>query len=139
MARYVVCKIEDFPASGRMLVEVNRRPVVIFRLGQEWFGLLNTCPHQGGSLFNGYQAGLAESDRPADYRYSRQGEIIRCPWHGWEFDIRTGRSRCRPDAVKVAQFALAVAGGREIESLDDVKGVETFDVKPEGEYLLLSL
>jgi len=100
---------------------------------------LNTCPHQGGSLFNGYQAGLAESDRPADYRYSRQGEIIRCPWHGWEFDIRTGRSRCRPDAVKVAQFALAVAGGREIESLDDVKGVETFDVKPEGEYLLLSL
>jgi len=35
MARYVVCKIEDFPASGRMLVEVNRRPVVIFRLGQE--------------------------------------------------------------------------------------------------------
>lgn len=139
MPRFVVCRVEDFPASGRMLVEVNRRPVVVFRLGDEWFALLNTCPHQGGSLFEGRQIGLVEADRPADYRYSRAGEIIRCPWHGWEFDIRTGQSRCRPDAVKVRQFELAVEGARDIGASDEIRGVQSFEVAPEGDYLVLKM
>lgn len=139
MPSYVVGRVADFPASGRMLVEINRRPVVIFRLGEDWFALLNTCPHQGGSLHEGKQVGLVESDRPADYRYSRRGEIIRCPWHGWEFDIRTGRSRCRPEKIKVPQYALAVADGAAIRRLDDVKGVETFDVEAQGEFLVVTV
>lgn len=139
MPRFVVGRVEEFPASGRMLVEVNRRPVVVFRLGDEWFALLNTCPHQGGSLHEGRQIGLVEADRPGDYCFSRAGEIIRCPWHGWEFDIRTGLSRCRPDAVKVRRFALDVAGGREIGELDGIRGVETFDVRAEGDYLVLTM
>jgi nitrite reductase/ring-hydroxylating ferredoxin subunit len=139
MPSHVVGRVDAFPESGRLLVEVNRRPVVIFRLGDEWFALLNTCPHQGGSLYEGEQVGLLEADRPNAYRYSRPGEIIRCPWHGWEFDIRTGLSRCRPDAVKVRQFALAVAGSGDLKALDAVEGVESFEVRPEGEYLVLTM
>ncbi len=33
---------------------------------------------------------------PGEYRMSRPGEMLKCPWHGWEFDIRTGQSWCEP-------------------------------------------
>jgi 3-phenylpropionate/trans-cinnamate dioxygenase ferredoxin subunit len=31
------------------------------------------------------------------------GEIIRCPWHGWEFDIRTGQSYCDPKCFRASR------------------------------------
>jgi hypothetical protein len=40
--------------------------------------------------------GLAQSSDPGEIEYTRLGEILRCPWHGWEFDIRTGQSYCDP-------------------------------------------
>ena len=55
----------------------------------EFFGLLNRCPHQGAALCEGPLIAPQSSD-PGEIEYTRLGEIIRCPWHGWEFDIRTG-------------------------------------------------
>ena len=44
--------------------------------------------------------GLVGSDGPGSYSLSKPGEFIRCPWHGWEFDIRTGQSWCDPKSVQ---------------------------------------
>ena len=63
----------------------------MFNVKGEYFALLNKCPHNGGSLVEGVLTGLVESSEPGRYAYSRQGEVIRCPWHGWEFDIITGK------------------------------------------------
>jgi len=92
MARHVVAAAADIPSGHRKLVDVNGRDLVIFNLGGELFALNNRCPHKGGSLCEGKQTGLVQSSEPGEYRYSRRGEIIRCPWHSWEFDIRTGQS-----------------------------------------------
>jgi len=69
----------------------------VFNLGGEFFALSNRCPHRGGSLCQGNLTGLVLSDEPGHYNYIRRGEIIRCPWHSWEFDIRTGKSWCDPE------------------------------------------
>ena len=47
---------------------------------------------------------------PGAYDYSRAGEILRCPWHGWEFDIRTGQSWCDPTHVRVRRYDVTIAG-----------------------------
>ena len=99
MAKHVVAAVADIPPGTRRLTQVNGRAIVVFNLGGEFFALNNRCPHRGGSLFHGKQTGLVESDGPGNYRYSRPGEIIRCPWHGWEFDVRTGQSWCDPARV----------------------------------------
>ena len=90
---------------------MNGRAVVVFNLGGEFFALNNRCPHRGGSLSDGVAVGLVQSSEPGDYQYSRKGEIIRCPWHSWEFDIRTGQSWCDPGGLARANSRVGRAGG----------------------------
>lgn len=134
--RHVVAKVADFEGTDRKLVEVKGRPIVIFRLGEEWFGMLNRCPHQGGSLCAGHLISLVESDRPGDIRMSRKGEILRCPWHGWEFDIRTGESMARPGRIRSRPVGVTVVTAEEAGT---VGPLEKYDVSRDGDYVVVEL
>ena len=91
MARHVVAAAREIPEGGRKLVTVRGRPITIFNVKGEYFALYDRCPHEGGSLCRGKVTGLVQSDGPGHYELTRKGEIIRCPWHGWEFDLRHGQ------------------------------------------------
>lgn len=114
MAQYVVATVDEIPPGERKIVEVAGRSVGIFNLGGEFFALLNRCPHQSGPLCEGRLAGFLESSKPGEYRYSRKGEILRCPWHGWEYDIRTGQSWWDPAQVRVRKYKAVVAPGEAL-------------------------
>jgi 3-phenylpropionate/trans-cinnamate dioxygenase ferredoxin subunit len=111
MSRHVVATVGELPPGSRKLVTVKGRPIAIFNLNGEMFGPLNRCPHQGGSLCHGALTGLVESSRPGEYVFSRDGEILKCPWHGWEFDVRTGQSYCSPDTIRTKTYDVAVVPG----------------------------
>ena len=137
MAKHVVAAVGDIPPGTRRLAQVNGRAIVVFNLGGEFFALNNRCPHRGGSLCQGRQTGLVESDGPGNYRYSRPGEIIRCPWHGWEFDVRTGQSFCDPSKISVRSYPVEVAPGQTV-----VKGpyvAETIPVTVEEQYVVVDM
>lgn len=135
--RHVVAAAGEIPAGERKLVNISGREIGIFNVGGEFYALANRCPHEGGSLCEGFVTGIARSDGPNNYRIDRKGEFLRCPWHGWEFDIRTGQSWCDPQTVRIRQFSVKVEHGEEL-----VKGpyiAETFDVKVDGDYLVIEL
>jgi 3-phenylpropionate/trans-cinnamate dioxygenase ferredoxin subunit len=48
------------------------------------------------------------SDVPGDYALTREGEILRCPWHGWEFDLHDGRSVVDPEGTRVRSYQVEV-------------------------------
>ncbi len=79
--------------------------------------------------------GLIEASEPGCYRYSRRGEIIRCPWHGWEFDVRTGKSWCEPERIRARQFPVSVAPGATL--VEGPYVAETFPVRIEDDYVVL--
>ena len=135
MAKHVVAAVADIPPGTRKLAQVNGRAIVVFNLGGEFFALNNRCPHRGGSLFHGKQTGLVESDGPGNYRYSRPGEIIRCPWHGWEFDVRTGQSWCDPARVRARRYAVLVQPGTQLVAGPSV--AETVPVTVEDDYVVV--
>ena len=135
MARFVVARTAEIPPGGRKLVAVRGRDVVVFNVKGEYLALLDRCPHQGGSLCRGKLVGLVESDAPGRYRYSRQGEIIRCPWHGWEFDLRTGRSRCDPSRTWVKSYAASALPGDRLAEGPYV--AETFEVSVADDYVII--
>jgi nitrite reductase/ring-hydroxylating ferredoxin subunit len=137
MSKHVVAKVSEVPPGERRLVTVRGRPIAIFNLDGEFFGLLNRCPHQGGPLCDGLLTGLIESDEPGTYRYSRPGEIIRCPWHGWEFDIRTGQSWCDPARIQVRNYKVEVAPGASVVAGPYV--AETVPVSVEEEYIVVDV
>ena len=109
--RYVVGTVDEIPPGSRKVIEVGGREIGVFNVNGEYFAVLNRCPHQGGPLCSGRQTGFLTSPTPGDYRLSRPGEVIRCPWHGWEFDLRTGQSWCEPARVRVRRYEVSVQPG----------------------------
>jgi nitrite reductase/ring-hydroxylating ferredoxin subunit len=135
MERFVVARADEIAPGERKLVSVRGRDVVVFNVKGEYFALLDRCPHQGGSLCRGKLVGLVESDAPGRYRYHRMGEIIRCPWHGWEFDLRTGKSWCDPARVWTKAYPSSVEPGGRVAEGPYV--AETFEVRVEQDYVVL--
>jgi nitrite reductase/ring-hydroxylating ferredoxin subunit len=80
------------PGKG-VLASVNGRDVAVFRRGGELLAIGNDCPHQGGSLCDGWV----------------EGDIVVCPLHGWEFDMRTGACMTVP-GESVARYIATVEG-----------------------------
>ena len=119
MAKHVVGTVDEIPPGGRKIVVVAGRSIGVFNLGGEFFALRNSCPHQGGALCTGRLSGFVIAETPGEYEYSRQGEILRCPWHGWEFDVRTGQSWFDPAKVRVRRYEVT------LEPEGVVAGVDT--------------
>ena len=147
--RVVVARAEEIPPGGRTTVEVEGRSIGVFNLGGEFFALRNTCPHAGGPLCDGLLSGMVLSDAPGEYTYVRRGEFLRCPWHQWEFDVRTGRSWFDPERMRVRSYDVEVRSGADLEG-DDVELVdaglapgpyvaETYPVTRDGDYVVLEL
>jgi 3-phenylpropionate/trans-cinnamate dioxygenase ferredoxin subunit len=136
-ARYVVAKVEDVVPGQGTLVTVKGREIGLYNVGGEYFALLNRCPHEGASLCKGKVIGLVTSDGPGNYKVSRQGEILKCPWHGWEFDIKTGQSYCDPKGTFVKAYKVEVEPGEEVAKGPFV--AETFPVTVEDNYLVIEV
>jgi len=137
MARHVVARISDIPPGDRKLFTIAGRPIVVFNIRGEFFALLNRCPHQGASLADGLLTGFVNPSKPGKYCYERQGEIIRCPWHGWEFDIATGQSWFDPAKTKVRSYKAQASSGRQL-----VQGpykAESFPVSLEEDYVVVDV
>ncbi len=61
-----------------------------------FYALHDRCPHRGGSLCAGPLTGTTAVDDQGGVRYERAGRIVRCSWHGWEFDVTTGQALADP-------------------------------------------
>jgi 3-phenylpropionate/trans-cinnamate dioxygenase ferredoxin subunit len=137
MSKHVVAAVSEIPPGTRKLVTIKGRSLAVFNLKGEFFGLFNRCPHQGGSLCEGVITSLLESEEPGDYKVSREGEIIKCPWHGWEFDIRTGQSYCNPERIKTKAYQVAVESGKRV--VEGPYVAETVPVTVEENYVVVTM
>jgi 3-phenylpropionate/trans-cinnamate dioxygenase ferredoxin subunit len=133
--RQIVARALDVAPGQCKLVHVSGRDIGLFNVGGKYFALANRCPHAGGPLCEGRIVPLVQSDGPGHYKLTRDREFLRCPWHGWEFDIRTGQSWCDPKSTRARQFQVTVEPGEKL-----MKGpyvAETFPVSVEEEYLVI--
>ncbi|MGA0532586.1 Rieske (2Fe-2S) protein [Hansschlegelia sp. KR7-227] len=91
MSKHVVCKAADLEGGHLVAGKIGRTEVVASRLPCGTLRVFaGRCPHQGANLSAGCVAGVATSDEPNVIAIERPGEVVRCPWHGFEWDLRTG-------------------------------------------------
>lgn len=81
---------DELGDGDRILVDVEGREIAVFNSGGEFHAVLNFCPHQGGPLCEGLLDGTLTMTDEWEWTYGSEGEVVSCPWHGWEFDITTG-------------------------------------------------
>jgi nitrite reductase/ring-hydroxylating ferredoxin subunit len=96
--RHIVCPAKDLAPGQMVLAPIGRFGVGVFNVNGSLHALTNYCPHEGGPLCQGYLRGTTEAapEEIGGLRWVRDGEIIRCPWHQWEFDIATGETLSSP-------------------------------------------
>lgn len=97
----------EIPSGSARAFSIHRYVVAIFNVGGEFYGLENTCPHQGGPLAEGW---LEEA-------------MITCPWHGWCFDVRSGKMSLG-DYARVPRFAVQRAGRDLLVSAEPLEEIE---------------
>jgi len=108
--RVAVCRAEELADGERMLFRVGRREIGLFRSAGRFYALHGTCPHAGGALCEGPLTGTALPTDEYEYEYGRDDQVLRCAWHGWEFDITTGRSLVDP-RMRARTYPVHVADG----------------------------
>ncbi|MEF2247464.1 MULTISPECIES: Rieske (2Fe-2S) protein [unclassified Paenibacillus] len=111
MAVHYVLKEGDIPRGGHAVIEVEGKQIGVYRLEDGYAAILNYCPHQGAPMCSGHVTGTNLPSGVYEYDYGRTGEIIRCPWHGWEFDLRTGKSLFS-DKTRVKKYDVVVEDGK---------------------------
>jgi nitrite reductase/ring-hydroxylating ferredoxin subunit len=84
--------VDGFPLGKIIKVEVDGRTVGVVRTPNGIRAIGNRCPHQGGPMCAGIVTGTMAPSERNEYVYEKDGEVVRCPWHGYEFELETGRS-----------------------------------------------
>lgn len=89
-----VAQASEIEEGKGLIVSVKGTKVALFRCGGDVYAIRNQCPHMGGDLGEGLL----------------EGDVVRCPWHGWRFSVKTGMSPAA-DLVAVRTFEVKVEGG----------------------------
>jgi len=115
----------DFADPGRKIIGFEGFEVGVFRLDGEFFAYLNLCPHMGGPACQGKMIAkveeiIAEDRTSKGMAFSKTRMHVVCPWHGYEFDIRTGVHPGNARA-RLRKINVAVADGEVIISLPDTR------------------
>lgn len=111
MAIHYIANAEDIQDGDRKIVDVEGRSIGLYRVKGEYYALHNRCPHEGAQLCKGLVCGTTMPSEVYQYEYGREGEIVRCPWHGWEFDIKTGKSLF-DEKVRTRTYKVQVVDGK---------------------------
>jgi len=91
-----VLPVEEMDDGQPRRVLVAGVPVVLLRLGEQYYAISATCSHAGGPLDEG----------------SLEGEVITCPWHGSRFSMRTGRALTGPASIAQPRYDVRVRNGQ---------------------------
>jgi nitrite reductase/ring-hydroxylating ferredoxin subunit len=107
-----VAKIEEIPVGAHKIVKVNafgkEIEIGVFNVDGEYFAYRNVCPHAGAPVCEGKICGTTLPSPVYEYEYSQEKKVLRCPWHGWEFDLKSGAHLVDPK-MKLRAFDVATA------------------------------
>ncbi|ALE74818.1 MULTISPECIES: Rieske (2Fe-2S) protein [unclassified Pseudonocardia] len=133
MTKYAVANVADIAPGERKIVEIESRKVGVFNVDGEYYALLDQCPHAGAALCSfGTVFGVSESEAPDTPITYERNRSIRCPWHAWEYDIRTGESFFDPRNARVRKYTVEVVAGSPEDTVDPEGGVQKGPYVMEG-------
>ena len=110
--KIAVARLCDFPAGTRMEVRVGSVQIAVFNVEGDFFALFGRCPHQSAPLSRGRLQGtvICNADTCWETEWAHEGEVLVCPGHGMEYDIRSGKAFGYD--LKLRTYEVAVEDGQ---------------------------
>ncbi len=101
-----VASLSELPTGARRLVHANGKSIGVFNTGNQIVAVLNICPHAYAPICRGKLGGTTLPSKAGEFVWGRENEILRCPWHGWEFDLHSGQ--CLTDRRRLKRFPVQI-------------------------------
>ena len=109
--RHVVCKQDELGPGQMRTVMKGRAPIIVVCSDAgRYYAIRGVCPHQGARLDKGQLTSLTVSEKPGVYGIDRDGEILRCPWHSFDYDIVSGNCVSDPNR-RIKTYPVYVEDG----------------------------
>lgn len=105
--------VEDFEAGRFQPVNIPGKDIWVMRTATGGFhGLKNTCPHRAAPICRGSTEGTYVPSAPGEYVFGLEDQIIRCPYHGYEYSLETGMAIFADVKERVVRYRVRVSNGR---------------------------
>ena len=96
-----IASVAQCPPGHACELVAEDRVIALFNVDGEFHALDGICPHQGGPLGKGKLTGC----------------VVTCPWHGWQFDVRTGQHQTSVSLLHT-KFPVRVEGESVLVDVD---------------------
>ena len=120
--RVIIGSRDDFPEGCRKILQLESRgktiEIGVFNVNGALVAYRNVCPHAGAPVCVGRICGTTKAGGVGEYELEREGEIVRCPWHGWEFDLLNGKQLVDPK-MKLKAYEIAHLDAFEVTAEED--------------------
>ena len=110
--RHIVARTGEIPPGGRRIIELEGRSIGVFNVHGRYVAVLNVCPHALAPVCLGRVGGTTLRSAPGEWAWGHEGEILACPWHGWEFNLLTGE--CLTDKRRLRRYEVIVENDQVI-------------------------
>ena len=102
----VVAAEADIPDGQRKIVQVDNLSIGVFHHEGQWYAVRNSCIHRGGPVATG----------------KLEGDILTCPWHGFQFNLRTAVCVADPKA-ELDHYPVSIVAGQVHLQVPDLAAV----------------
>ncbi len=109
MSRHWVGKTTDIQEKKSKIFKIVGIEFGLYNVQGKWYAWNNFCPHQGAKICKGTVCGTRLPSLVYEYKYGMEDQILRCPWHGWEFDLTNG-ALLVDSATKLRGYPVEIDG-----------------------------
>jgi len=134
--RHAVAQVAEIPVGTHKIVKIptlsREIEIGVFNVHGNYFAYRNVCPHAGAPVCQGKVCGTTLHSKVGEFILAREGEIIRCPWHGWEFDLLTGEHLV-DEKMKLRAYMIETAHDQQNDHL------ESFPIETEDDIIYITI
>lgn len=111
--RIAVGAVDEFPVGKFKILMAGAVEIGVVRLSSgAVHAVRNRCPHKGAPICKGIVGGTWPPSRVGELAFERDGEVLVCPWHGYEFDLNTGLELYQDRPTRLRKYETAVEDGQ---------------------------
>lgn len=97
-----VARLSDIRPGQMHYVDIDGLPIALANVAGTIYAFGDSCRHEGGPLSSGVLV----------------GDTVTCPWHGWTYSVRTGKSIVPPVGLRVPVYPVRIEGDDVIISIE---------------------